>query len=59
MREAKQRQLQQERAPNEHDRHLRDTGGIGSGLLYPDPYRERLIDFTEQLRPNYKEKDGA
>lgn len=59
LRNAKQRQA---RAPNEHDQHLRDSGGIGSvrniKIFYPDPYSNRLLDFTEHLRNKY-DKDGA
>ena len=59
LKEVKQRQLQQNE-PNEHERHLRDTGGIGNfRFYYPDPYTDRLLDFTEHLKTKYNEKDGA
>jgi hypothetical protein len=49
------------RQSNEHERHLRESGGIGGfgsleSVFYPDPYTDRLLDFNEHLKQHYKER---
>lgn len=50
------------REPTEHDRHLRETGGVGHlhsvKFYYPDPHSDKLLDFTEHLKQRLN-KDGA
>jgi hypothetical protein len=55
LKEVKERELRKSyKEPNEHERHYRETGGR---VYFPDPYRDKLIDFTEYL--SNKSKDGA
>jgi hypothetical protein len=42
------------KAPNEHERHLRDSGGISNldrvKVYHPEPNTDKLMDFSEYIK---------